>query len=299
MEERPIPRRNAKDTVFTDLFRDPKYLLQLYRCLHPEDREATEEQITQVTRKGILTNSLYNDLGFLIEDRLIILVEAQSTWSINIILRVLMYLTQTYQDFLNQKGQEQSVYSSTKVSIPKPEVYVIYTGRRTERKEVLTLSEEFFGGQECALEVRVKIIRDGKQGDIINQYVAFTRVFDEQIRQYGRTNQAVWETIRICRDEDILKEYLRNREKEATSIMMSLFDEETIMRTYIASERRIAQKEGREEGRVRGLEEGRQEGTLFALRNLMKNTGMSVEQAMAALSIAEADRPRYAGMLEQ
>lgn len=81
--------------------------------------------------------------------------------------------------------------------------------------------------------------------------------------------------------------------------MMSLFDEETIMRTYIASERRIAQKEGREEGRVRGLEEGRQEGTLFALRNLMKNTGMSVEQAMAALSIAEADRPRYAGMLEQ
>lgn len=81
--------------------------------------------------------------------------------------------------------------------------------------------------------------------------------------------------------------------------MMSLFDEETIMRTYIASERRLAQKEGQEAGRKEGREVGREEGILSALQNLMKNTGMSVEQAMAALSIAEGDRPRYAGMLKQ
>lgn len=46
------------------------------------------------------------------------------------------------------------------------------------------------------------------------------------------TQKAVAETIRICKDRDILKEYLHGREKEVVTIMMSLFDEEQIMKTY-------------------------------------------------------------------
>lgn len=169
-------RRNAKDTIFTDLFRDPQYLLQLYRCLHPEDTAVTKEQIQSVTLKGVMTNTLYNDLGFLVEDRLVVLVEAQSTWSANIIIRALLYLAQTCQEYLARKGQEQSVYSSRKVRLPRPELYVIDTGDRPVGEELI-LSEEFFDGQPCALECRVKVIRDGKEGDILSQYVAFTRVF--------------------------------------------------------------------------------------------------------------------------
>ena len=37
----------AKDSVFTTLFRDKKYLLQLYRALHPEDTETTEGYYNQ------------------------------------------------------------------------------------------------------------------------------------------------------------------------------------------------------------------------------------------------------------
>ena len=53
-----------------------------------------------------------------------------------------------------------------------------------------------------------------KKGDIISQYVAFTRVYNEQIKLHGRTRKAVLETIRICRDSHILKEYLEAREQE-------------------------------------------------------------------------------------
>ena len=35
---KPKSRRNIKDSVFTDLFRDKKYTLQLYKALHPEDK---------------------------------------------------------------------------------------------------------------------------------------------------------------------------------------------------------------------------------------------------------------------
>lgn len=36
----------AKDTVFKSLFSEPKYLLQLYQALHPEDTETTEDDLT-------------------------------------------------------------------------------------------------------------------------------------------------------------------------------------------------------------------------------------------------------------
>ena len=46
------------------------------------------------------------------------------------------------------------------------------------------------------------------------------------------TKQAVTETIRICKDRNILKQYLSSKEVEVVTIMMSLFDDEQIMKTY-------------------------------------------------------------------
>ena len=51
------------------------------------------------------------------------------------------------------------------------------------------------------------------------------------------------ETIRICKDRDLLREFLVSREKEVISIMMTLFDEGKIMRTHVASEKKAASKE--------------------------------------------------------
>ena len=96
-----MPKRKIKDSVFTNLFQDKKYLLQLYKTLHPEDSEAAEDDIKDVTIKHILVDSDYNDLGFSVCGRLVILVESQSTWTLNIIIRALMYLIQTYHDFLS------------------------------------------------------------------------------------------------------------------------------------------------------------------------------------------------------
>ena len=42
---------SGKDTVFRDMFSNPKYLLQLYRVLHPEDESITEEDLEIVTKE--------------------------------------------------------------------------------------------------------------------------------------------------------------------------------------------------------------------------------------------------------
>lgn len=105
-------------------------------------------------------------------------------------------------------------------------------GERRKKPEYLYLSEEFFDGRKCAVEVKVKMIYNGKKGDIINQYVTFVRIFDEQIRKFGRTRKAILETIRICTEEDVLREYLEKRKKEVVDIMITLFDDEYIYRTH-------------------------------------------------------------------
>lgn len=139
----------VKDSVFTTLFQDKKYLLQLYRALHPEDKKITKNDLTNITIKNILTNGMYNDLGFRVGERIMILAEQQSTWTMNIIIRSLMYLAQTYHDYLEERDVD--LYGSRKVHVPEPELYVIYTGDRVKRPEIISFSEEFFGGKECAL----------------------------------------------------------------------------------------------------------------------------------------------------
>ena len=57
-----------RDSVFSDLFRDKRYLLELYQTLHPEDTETTEDDLVDVTIQNVLTNGLYNDLGFVMAE---------------------------------------------------------------------------------------------------------------------------------------------------------------------------------------------------------------------------------------
>ena len=40
---------------------DKKYLIQLYRALHPEDKVVTENDIADVTLKHVLVDADYND----------------------------------------------------------------------------------------------------------------------------------------------------------------------------------------------------------------------------------------------
>ena len=239
-------KKTAKDSVFRDLFENPTYLLQLYQVLHPEDRGVTEDQISSVTIKNILLDQMYNDLGFIVKQRLLLLVEAQSTWSRNIVIRALLYLANTWQEYIQEK--KLNIYGSGGMVLPKPELYVIYTGERKERPEWISLSKEFFPGQECFVDVKVRMLYDGKEGDILNQYVTFTKIYNEQVKQQGRTREAVLKTIRICKDRKILKEYLEGREKEVVDIMMTLFDQEYAVERY-GDEREL-------KGKAKGLEEG-------------------------------------------
>lgn len=225
------PKGKIKDSIFTNLFQDKKYLIRLYKTLHPEDSDVTEDDIKDVTLKHVLVDADYNDLGFTVDGRLVVMVESQSTWTLNIIIRALMYLIQTYHDFF--KRTKQNLYGSKKVDMPKPELYLIFTGERPKNPpDIISLSKDFFDGGKIAIDAKVKVLYQEDESNIIGQYIIFCKVYNEQRKKHGQTKKAVTETIRICKDRNVLKEYFESKEQEVVDIMMTLFDDEQVLEAY-------------------------------------------------------------------
>ena len=257
-------KTTSKDSVFRDLFGDRKYALQLYQAIHPEDTDVTEADIGNVTIKNVFTDQEYNDLGMTVREKILLMLEGQSRWTMNIIIRIFLYLAHTWNEYIESTRQNR--YGSKKLVVPRPELYVIYAGDRKTRPEWIRLSEEFFEGNKELLEVNVKVLYGEGKDDIISQYVDFTKVYNEQIKLHGKTREAVLETIRICKDRNVLKEYLSGREKEVINIMMGLFDQEKAVEQF--------GNEKKEEGRAEGRAEGKLEGKKEAAIN-MKAEGLS------------------------
>lgn len=289
---RDTAKYTAKDSVFTNLFRDRKYLLQLYQALHPEDTTATEEALTDITINNVFVNGQYNDLGFMVNGKLMILAEAQSLWTENIIVRALLYYAQSLQEHLDRVGAD--LYGRKKVVLPESELYVIYTGDRVSHPEEISLAEEFFKDRYSAVDVTVKMLygtvnpKRTNGEDIIGQYVLFTKVYNEQVRMYGRTTEAVSETIRICMDRDILKDYLASRKKEVITMMMDLYDQDRILEIHIASEKKIAAEEAAKKA---------EDATIL---RMLKKGKFSVQEIAECLAVS-TDRVREieAGMLQE
>ncbi len=71
-----VAKYTIKGSVFTTLFQDKKYLIQLYRALHPEDMETTEDELTDITIRNVLANGMHNDYS----DSWIIPILTQADW---------------------------------------------------------------------------------------------------------------------------------------------------------------------------------------------------------------------------
>ena len=58
--------RETKNSVFLDIFKRKEYLIRLYRDLHPDDPDISEDDLTVVTIDNVFTIKDFNDLGFMV-----------------------------------------------------------------------------------------------------------------------------------------------------------------------------------------------------------------------------------------
>jgi len=269
-----------KDSVFSFIFSDPDLLRELYCALEgvslPNDIPVTINTLQDVLFMGRI-----NDISFEIGDKLVILIEHQSTINPNIALRLLMYIARIYEKIIGEKN----IYASRLIRIPRPEFFVLYNGVSPYPDEkVIKLSEAFESGvlaeigkedpQALELEVRVININQGRNQGIVRkcktlgEYSAFIEKVREYEKETERLEDAVKKAAVYCRDHEILKGFL---EKHATEVLNMLMTEWNI---------EDAKKVWYEEGR----EEGREEGAFSVAQNLLK-LGFSIETVVSATQL--------------
>ncbi len=251
----PQMKRTVKDSVFTYLFQDPQYTLQLYKSLHGEDDGVEEKDIEVVTLANVMTNDLYNDLGFLVKDRLIVLVEAQSTFSPNLAYRMHLYSAFTFKNYADENKLDS--FGTKKMPLPMLEPYVIYTGDQ-DVPDTLRLSDLYIVKGRVRVETEVQVLRgdSADKSDIVNQYVRFCKIADEERRKGGPTVETVKRIIDRCIEEGVLPVFLASRRREVEDIMVVLYDEAKVREIHEYNVRKDALKEGVEKGRDEGTEKG-------------------------------------------
>ena len=287
-------RRAVKDSVFTTLFGETKYTLDLYRSLHPEDTTTTEDDIKIITIKNILVTGMFNDLSFLIGQKLMIFAEAQSTFSVKLAIRLFLYYAESLREYISD--MEIDLYSDSDIlgyrtkrivdnkviksdpifSLPTPEFYVIYTGDKKDVPDTIDFADLYLPSSDGTKKVNlsVKIIRSSsREGDYVSQYFRFCKAANEMRKTYSHDlNLAVKKLTEYCLLNNILADFVKKHENEVFTMMDILFNQEYV--TEIHEKNLVwesynngyddgvtkGEEKGRSEGRAEGMAEGRAEG---------------------------------------
>lgn len=268
--------RKLKDSLFTHLFRDVKYQRQLYAALGGDAESCTNEDFKLLTLENTLVYDVYNDLGLLVKDRLILLVEAQSSYNPNMALRMLVYIANTYYEYIIKN--RINIYGTKLVKLPTPEFILIYTGKKKLGSRLLKLSDSYVHGADVPLELVTKVITEENQGaGIIEEYIQFCRKYDSlksELTTKEEILEALRKTIRYCKSNNILKEFLIEKEREVENMMMGIFTQEHAT-DMILNEK---YQQGIEQGIEQVAKKLKSNGTDIEV--IMKSTGLTKEEVL-------------------
>ena len=273
-----VVKKSVKSSVFTHLFSITKYKKELYLCFHPKDKDIKDEEIKTWTLSSIFTNIQINDLGILVRDTILVLVEAQSTWTLNILPRVLEYLGESFNRYVIET--KQNIYGEKKVELPKPELYVLYTGNKVIKESEVSLNKEFYN-DSSPVDIKIKVITIKNSSKILKEYIRFTKVLDKNNKEYGYTKKSINETIKYCIEHNILRDYLNEYKKEVYNIMTSVYDQKTATDMY--GNERYAK--GLLEGKAEGMQQGMQQGIVSILVRQFKDKKISAQDGADYLNI--------------
>jgi len=272
--------RNFKDSVFTALFADPDLLRELY-CALGGVNLPSDVPVSINTLENVLYMDLYNDISFEICGKLIVLIEHQSTINPNMALRMLLYIARVLEKTVKGK----SLYSEKRLSIPRPEFYVLYNGQKPyPDQEILRLSDLFKKPQakeaSPLLELKVKVINinEGRNADIVSrckklfEYSAFIAKVNALFEEFGDKEKSIKEAVKHCQKHDILKEFLETHGSEVLNMLLTEWN--------LEDAKEVWREEAREDGLAEGLEQGLEQGREEAQEEIFKllDQGLSKEE---------------------
>jgi hypothetical protein len=255
--------RNHKSSVFSTLFGDREVLRELYSAIEgieiPKDIPIDINTLSNIFVKGKI-----NDLSFTIDNRLVVLIEHQSSINNNMPLRLLLYITEIYK----MKIRQDALFQRKQIKIPTPEFIVLYNGEAPfPDYQKMKLSDAFLSveglklpkenGPSLELEVHVYNINYGRNPGLLEKCSALNgySILVNKIREYSLNlslEDSVRAAVKYCIENKVLKEFI---DKYGSEVENMLFENVTVEDEIAA-----AREEAFEEGLETGVQKGRKEG---------------------------------------
>ncbi|MGI5057191.1 Rpn family recombination-promoting nuclease/putative transposase [Treponema socranskii] len=283
--------RRYKDSVFVDFFGEDKNskanFLALYNALHRTELD-TSTKLEPLRLEQVIYMAFRNDVACLIEDKIIVLIEHQSTVNANMPLRFLQYAARLYERIQNPRDR----YLRRLKKIPTPEFYVFYNGEEDyPETATLRLSDAFMTSSEKpALELVVSVtnINYNKGNEILHTCKPLKEytLFVETVRRHTKldSENGFRNAIKECIQNDILREYLQRKSKEVMNMLIAEYDYDVDIAVQREEEREIALKEGE----AKGLSEGSYLAKLETAK-LMKQAHCKLDFITQMTGLTEAE----------
>ena len=283
------------------LFSEIGNIRKLYQSLHDDADSYLDEDFKIVTLENAIINGQYNDLGFTVKDRLIILVEAQSTFNPNMGVRLLMYIAKSYHDYIVEN--KLNIFGERLIKLPMPAFIVVYSGTARQDVNEMRLSDCFEAGSTPNIELIVKVIKkDNVKSGILQEYLSFCDMYNINVR--GKKTAAerlsgLRQVIHECINNGILKEFFKKHQKEVEDMMMTVIPPEQALEFIKLEEYNKGVEEGEargeargvEIGEARGIEQGKRATSLNFARNMLKNN-YSIESIMEITGLSREEIER-------
>ena len=287
--------RNYKDSVFVDLFAHDitakENFISLYNALHGTNLDAKTTDVQPVMLEQVLYMKYYNDIAMLIDGKIVILIEHQSTINQNMPFRFLEYIARIYEKITTKDEK----FGRKLIKLPVPEFYVFYNGKDDYPTEsVMKLSDAFMQLDDYCelknqLEISVKVININvdKENPILRRCEALKEYseFIEQVRFNieNAVSEPFTTAIKQAIKKGFLSDYLNRKSTEVQNMLLAEYDYDT----DIAVQRR----EAREEGISIGLSQGAQQKAVETAKNAL-TMNLSIEQVatLTGLSVEEIEK---------
>ena len=256
-----MENRNHKDSLFIDLFCKDKEgkqnFISLYNALHNTNLDLATTTVQEVNIENVLYMALSNDIAMLVDNKLVVLVEHQSTINENMPLRLLEYVSRIYEQLVPSEDR----YEKKMIKIPYPEFFVFYNGTEDYPVETeLRLSDAFIfpdekyniKNKDFSLEIKVRIvnINSDKNSPILKQCKKLEEysLLIDYIRESKKQNPKapLEQAINKALQNGVLSEYLKRKSTEVRNMLIAEYSYETDIKV----QRREAYREGAEQTKI-------------------------------------------------
>ena len=220
----------VRDTVFCKYMSTRDHLLALLNAI--KGTSYTDPSgITINTLSGSFYSNIKNDISFMLDTLIMMLIEHQTTINPNMPIRMLEYVAELFRRYM--EPEKRKVYSTDLIKLPAPEFYVFYDGDDTSfEHQTLRLSDAFMApSDKLELTVNVYNLADGMNEGLkercrpLNEYSIFSNHYKQLRKQRLPIDEAVSATIRYCIENNIMKDYLRHNESEVIDMFGFEWDE--------------------------------------------------------------------------